>query len=256
MRQSFNDWIAHCKTQHGGALTYTGSASRPWGAFKEAVATRGPFFNAREQEVRDWDSKQEERRRTKWQRQKESQRDRQRTRLRAERKLPTVQYFINLQDERDRRVDALLEVLGRADQPKSRSKVPEAQRESTARIVANAWAVRELSKETGQELKPGTIARLMAENGLNAGVPYATLKARIKNDLVRADECERDGIWRPFDPNADLHHPTLDGEDEFDELWHYSDEPGAEARLPEMDGDLRSVLREIEVSESDEDRAS
>jgi hypothetical protein len=249
VRRTFNEWHQHCHAHFGGIFTYTGTASRPWGAFKEAIAARGPFKNANDEKIEQWSLGAEERRKAKWRREKERQRNKQRTRLRAEQKMPTIRYFVNLQDERDRRAGALLSVLGATDQPKSRSRVPKEHRDSTARITANAWAVRELFREMGREIKPGTIARHMADNGLNAGVPYPTLKARIRNDLSRADECERDGIWRPFDPNADLKQPTLDEEDEADDTMYYSERAGLEATLPELDGDLRTVLREIELTD-------
>jgi hypothetical protein len=232
MRSAFNAWFAHCRSIHPTELFYTGSASRPWGDFKKAVAARGPFFSSNDEELEKLAIEEEVALREKWRTQQCKRRDRQRAELRAARKPPTKQFVLNVQDERDRRLDALLGVLGQPDQPKSRRNVHPGDRQSTATIMANAWAVRETLRESGITAKPGTIARLMVRDGLNAGRSYGTLKARIAADLKRCDECERDGVWQPFDPNGDL------------DTYQVDDDVAADANLDPSD-DLEAVLRSI-----------
>jgi len=201
---SFEDWRSHCNSHYGGELTYTGAASCLWVNFKKAVAARGPFTSTNDAALEEIEARNLEDKRRKWVSQKRQQRKVAREIAQNTRSRPSQQYLYNLQDERDNRHDDLLAVLGMPDQPPSRSKVPADKREATAQITANAWAIREFLRMTGEEPKPGKIARLMTENGLSAGTPLGTLKARIINDLKRADECEKDGLWQPFDPDSDL----------------------------------------------------
>jgi hypothetical protein len=123
-------------------------------------------------------------------------------------------------------------MTNRSDQPPSRSKVTAEKRDATATITANAWAVRKLLHASGMDARPGTIARKMVDHDLSAGCSYGTLKARIANDLRRADECERDGLWPPFDPDADL------------EDWEAGDDWSADSLL-ESESDLDRILREL-----------
>jgi hypothetical protein len=218
IRQAFDAWRDHCDTHHGGVFTYTGPASRPWGDFKNAIAERGPFQTSNDAAVEELRAQRREDQRRKWVKAKRRQRQEERASARQIRQLPSGQFVKNLQDERDRRHDVLLELLGRPDQPPSRAKVPAEKRLATARITANAWAVRELLRACGQDAGPGTIARVMVQNNLSAETPVGTLKARISNDLKRADECERDGLWNPFDPDADLDSYDAGDDDAADAL--------------------------------------
>jgi hypothetical protein len=233
IRQAFDAWRDHCDTHHGGVFTYTGSASRPWGDFKNAIAERGPFQNSNDAALEELRVQKLQDQRRKWVNQKRRQRQQARAGARQNGQLPSGQFIINLQDERDRRYDALLEVLGRSDQPPSRAKVPVEKRQATARITANAWAVRELLRACGRDAGPGTIARVMVQNNLNAETPVGTLKARISNDLKRADECERDGLWNPFDPDADL------------ESYDAGDDDAADA-LADAEQEVDRIFRELD----------
>ena len=58
----------------------------------------------------------------------------------------------------------------------------------------------------------------MAKHNLGAGVAAPTLKTRMENDLKRADECERDGLWKRFDPDSDLENNETMDDDAADEL--------------------------------------
>lgn len=202
--QAFLAWEDHCETYYKGAAICTGSASRLWGDFKLAIAQRGPFHSSNDAAVADLVLQKRNAQQEKWRREKRSFRQLERDRSKAARQSPSRQYVSNLNDERKCRADALLTVLGQSGQPPSRAKVPADKREATAMITANAWAMSELLHASGRDARPGTIARKMVELKWNAGVAGSTLKARIKNDLKRADECERDGLWKPFDPDADL----------------------------------------------------
>jgi hypothetical protein len=233
MRQTFDAWRDHCGTHHGGVFTYTGPASRLWGDFKNAIAERGPFQNSNDAALDELREQKREDQRRKWVKAKRRQRQNDRRIATEARQLPSGQFVINLQDERDRRHDTLLEVLGQPDQPPSRSKVPAEKRQATARITANAWAVRELLRACGQDAGPGTIARLMASKKLSAGTSAGTLKARLSNDLKRANECERDGLWKPFDPDLDL------------ECYDAGDDEAADA-LTESQKEIDRILLELD----------
>ena len=186
--------------------------------------------NSNDDELKKLVAEKEAALREKWRRDKQKERAGQRTALRAARKPPTKQFVLNVEDERGRRLDALLEVLGKPGQPKSRTNIRPGDRTSTATITANAWAVREILRESGMDAKPGTIARLLVKQSNNAGKPYGTLKARIAADLKRCDECERDGVWQPFDPDSDLNARPVD------------DDLDADANLVSVD-DLNAALR-------------
>ncbi len=215
---AFRAWKQHCDTFFNGRFTCTGSASRLWGAFKLEIARRGPFVSSNDKAVTDLELQRRDALREKWKIKKREQRQLERQNARLARQPPSQQFVRNLEDERDRRFDALLAVLGQSGQPPSRIRVPADKWEATATITANAWAVRELLQASGRNAGPGSIARQMAQRNLNAGVAASTLKARMKNDLKRADECERDGLWKPFDPDADLDSYENEDDDAADEL--------------------------------------
>lgn len=217
IRKAFEDWRAECEANHQGAFVCTGSASWPWGRFKEAIAARGPFESSNDNALRKFEEEEEKKQRAKWVRDQRLKRERQREAARDARELPSRQFVLNVRDERDRRRDQLHSVLGLPGQSRSRSQVHAKDAASTAVITANAWAVGEIMKAAGVAARPGSIARVMAGHGLSAGVSRATLNARIKNDLIRADGCITDGIWSRFNPDADLevcldeHEGSVDG---------------------------------------------
>lgn len=218
MSQSFCAWWDHCKQHCNGMPTCTGSASQLWGDFKRAIANRGPFANSNDAAVLDLQQQKQNAQREQWKQQKRRQRQFARERAQQAQQLPSEQFVCNVIEERDCRANALLAVLGQSGQPPSRAKVPSDKRESTATITANAWALRTILTASGRNAQPGTVARLMTEHNLGAGVPGPTLKERIKRDLKRADECEKDGLWKRFDPDADLEsYQTID-DDTADEL--------------------------------------
>jgi hypothetical protein len=119
-------------------------------------------------------------------------------------KLPSRQFILNVRDERDLRKQILISVLGQPGQPRARRQVLTDDVDRTATIMANAWAVGEIMREAVVVPKPGSIARVMTDHGLGDGLERPTLNARIRNDLKRSDDCEADGTWPPFDPDADL----------------------------------------------------
>jgi hypothetical protein len=225
IRQAYDEWRAECEANHDGAYVCTGTASWPWGRFKDAIARRGPFENSNDNALRDLEEADRERERRKWLRDQRRRRERQRAAARAVRRLPSHQFVLNVRDERDRRSDLLLATLGKPGQPKCRSQVIAKHAAATAIITANAWAVGEIIKQSGAPVRPGSIARVMADHGLSAGVPRASLNARIKNDLARADGCVADGVWQPFNPDADLEscldEDTVD--DDFDSIADLED---------------------------------
>lgn len=204
--KAFREWRSFCQANFNGELRYTGPASLLWGAFKEAIASRGPFLSSNDEELERQRVLEQAEKRRKWVEIKRRQREAMRAQARLAKQLPDKQFVSNLISERDRRRDTLLRVLGRSDQPPSRSKVPADKRMATATITANAWAISKLLWASGEDPRPARIARLMVERGLSAGTTYPTLKARIANDLRRARECERDGLWGTFDPDRDLEH--------------------------------------------------
>lgn len=234
IRDALKAWLGHCDLYHGGELTYTGPASRPWGALKKAIAARGPFMSANDKALQEREAQQMKDNKHKSVEQKRAQRRRARQATQSAQSVPSKQFLFNLSDERDNRYYALLEVLGKPDQPPSRSKVPASKREATAAITANAWAVRELFSATGQQPNPTKIARYMTENGLNAGTPFETLKARIKNDLQRADDCSKDQLWTPFDPDSDL-------------ASYISDDDEAADVYQEPPSDIDPLLKNIDI---------
>lgn len=218
MRRALQEWEDYCDTHHNGTPTFIGPASHLWGAFKRAIAARGPFDSSNDAAIAEQEREIQDVQRQNWKNQKRHQRHRERQRAKETHKLPSEQFMLNLVDARDYRRDALLEVLGQSGQPPTRAKVPAEKREATAIITANAWAVRAVLQASGQNARPGSVARLMVKHNLSAGVSAPTLKARMKNDLKRADECTRDGLWKPFDPDSDLEsYETID-DDAADEL--------------------------------------
>lgn len=230
--QEFRAWWNDCKRHFAGELTYTGLASHSWGDFKRAIANRGPFANSNDAAVLDLQQQKQNAKREQWKQQKRYQRQLARERAQQAQQLPSEQFVRNVIDERDRRANALLAVLGQSGQPPSRAKVPSDKRESTATITANAWAVRTILTASGRNAQPGTVARLMTEHNLGAGVLGPTLKERIKRDLKRAEDCEKDRIWKRFDPDADLENYLTIDDDTADEL---------EDAIPEIE----SVLEEL-----------
>jgi hypothetical protein len=216
--QALLAWRDYFYVHHNGERTYTGPASIFWVAFKQAVAARGPFQSSNDAEVAKLHLQKRMEQREKWTKKKRTQRQRERAHAKDSKQLPSEQFVINLNEERDRRFDALLEALGQSGQPPSRSRVQQDKREATAMITVNAWATRELQRASGNDVGPGTIARLMVENNLNAGTRLGTLKTRMPKDLKRADECEQDGLWKRFDPDADLNGYDAGDNDAADAL--------------------------------------
>lgn len=232
MHQSFHAWKDHCDKNFRGAPTCTGTASRPWGDFKRAVANRGPFVTSNDAALLNLQQQKQDAQREIWKVKKRQQRKIAREHAQRARELPSEQFVRNVIDERDRRAGALLAVLGQRGQPPTRAQVPADKRESTAIITANAWAVRIILMAAGRNAAPGTVARLMTENNLGAGVLLQTLKERIKRDLTRGEECEKDGLWKRFDPDADLEDFQTMDDDAADQL----SEP-----MPELDFILREL---------------
>lgn len=233
MWQAFQGWHEDCKTHFNGEFVCIRAASLSWGAFKRAIAARGPFENSNDAEVAKLEQQKRDEQREKWKNRKRLQRHWERALARQEQQLPSGQFVVNLKEERDRRFESLLDVLGRSDQPLSRSRVQPEKREATAGITANAWAVQTLLRASGQNASPGTIARVMVEKNLSAGTQLGTLKTRMPNDLKRADECERDGLWKRFDADADL--------DDYD----VEDDDAADA-LSEPVNEIDRILRELD----------
>lgn len=218
MDKAFSAWRDDCRAHYNGEYICTGLASLSWVAFKKAIAQRGPFDSPNDAAVAEQERQERDAKREKWKDQKRLQRFRQHQLAQQARQLPSQQFVSNLIEERDIRLDALLEVLGQSGQPPARAKVPADKREATAVITANAWAVRTLLKAAGRDAGPGRVASLMTKHNLAAGVPASTLKARMKNDLKRVAGCEQDGLWKPFDPDSDLkNYETMD-DDAADEL--------------------------------------
>lgn len=238
MNQSYLAWKHYCDAFNKGAPVCTGAASRLWGEFKQAIAKRGPFANSNDAAVVVQQLQKRDAQREKWNREKRRQRKRERERAKEARQPPSKQFVLNLKDERVRRFDALLEVLGQSGQPPSRARVPAHKQVATATITANAWFVRELIQAFGEDANPGKIARLMAKHNLCAGVAAPTLKARMEGDLKRADECERDGIWKSFDPDADL--DSYEYEDDYVEDRY--DDPANEIPHTLSDLELANLL--------------
>ncbi len=213
IRKAFEEWRDECEANHNGALVCTGTASWPWGRFKDAIAAHGPFENSNDNAIRELEEADRKEQREKWRRNQRRRRERQRADARAARELASRQFVLNVREERDRRRDLLQSILGQPGQPKSRSHVRAKDAAATAAITTNAWAVSEIMRGSGITPKAGSIARIMAAHGLSAGIPRASLNARIKNDLARAEGCLADGVWVPFNPDLDL-ETCLDEDDD------------------------------------------
>ena len=213
-------WLADCDVRHNGEKVYTKESGKPWVAFKEAIAERGPFTSSNDGALLQEEARQAAVQTEKWKRAKRRQRardkkEREQVELHTE---PTRQFIENAMEERNDRFAALRAVLGRSDQHKSRSKVREADRDVTAALTANGWFVREILRESDPDVREGTIARRMITLDLNEGKSLATLKARIHNDLHRGDRCVREGVWHRFDRDSDLDAYEAPDDDAADSL--------------------------------------
>lgn len=193
MKEAFAEWRDVCAAAFGGDLVCTGVASLSWGAFKKAIAHRGRFENSNIQAIRD----AEECERLEKNERNASRKATQRAKVREAcvQGIEDGSSGRSLDMERDRRREALLEVLGKRDQHPSLAKVPANKCQATAAITANAWMVREMLVGAGEVCNPGRIANYMAKNGLSEGLEYPTLKARMASDLKRITICERLGVW-------------------------------------------------------------
>jgi hypothetical protein len=234
IRKAYDEWRADCEAHYGGAHVCVGSASRSWGRFKEAIANHGPFQDFNDKALRELEEAERKKQQAKWTQQQRLRRERQRAVVHAAKELPSRQFVLNVRDERDRRREILLRILGQPGQPKSRRQVRAENAAATAVITANAWAVGEIISQSALPVRPGSVARIMADHGLSAGVSRATLNARIKNDLVRADGCTADGIWSRFNPDADLEACLEERDDVDDNLDSIADleEAWEELRTP------------------------
>jgi hypothetical protein len=202
---ALKEWQKYCDDHLGGARDYTGHvASEHWGAFKKAIAARGPFTSVNDDAVKEAEAERKAMQTAKWRVSKATYRDKLREKRRRARQLPSAQFVANARDERNRRIKALRDAMDDPMQPRCISKVPLAHRDRTAVLTANAAFVREILIEADRPAGPGVIARHLVELGLNEGVGVGTLKARMPNDLQRAYECEIRGIWSRFNPHSDL----------------------------------------------------
>lgn len=203
MREAYAAWVKK-SDPNAGKRNFVGQTGRLWGEFKRAIAARGPFSNANddalaEEEVRNRRSEVDQ-----WRTNKAKQRHKARERRKREQQLPSRQFIENAIRERDNRRDALEAALADPRNPRSFTRVPALKRAATAAITANAWVVRMILAQSGRPCGSGTVAARLVDCGLNEGVALATLKARMPNDFLRAEQCERLGIWQPFNPDRDL----------------------------------------------------
>jgi hypothetical protein len=199
-----------CAVRHGSKLTYTGETGWLWTAFKKAVATRGPFFNVNDARVHQMEIEKAEITRQKMLRSKKTEREAQRRSKLANHRKPSISFQRNARRQSDRYRKILINAAGGANLPRCLSKIRPGDAAKTATLTANAWLTDTIRGAMGYVRKPGTIARVMVNQGLNEGLSYAVLKARVGKDLRRADEMIALGHWPTFDPDADLKGMKID----------------------------------------------
>lgn len=208
MNAALKSWRDDCGSRHAGRRVYTGQSGRFWTNFLKALANRGPFESSNDARLLELEEQANAKRRAKWAQDKRRARETDRDLRRLLRQPPSREFVANALQERNRRAAILESCAGDPNLPRSVSKILAAHARQTANITADAWLAKTILSEASRSPNPGLISRQLIAWGRNSGKTYATLKARVGDDLRRAAELERHPRgapkWQRFDPDQDL----------------------------------------------------
>lgn len=204
MTAALRAWKHHSESMSPGKFIYTGSAGFFWTDFKRAVAGRGRFSSSNDEAIREHERAAVDAVRMKATDRKRASRERLRREKAKDHEIPSPQYLLNAERERDDRADILFSIAGDPKMPPCVSKIPSAHARRTAEITADAWLMQTIDNAMGFRSGYGTLARKMFQDGRGEGLSMASLKARMFKDLCRVAELEQSGVWSRFDPDLDL----------------------------------------------------